>query len=63
MVPRRRASVPRVSSKKSAHRFGCAFEPRATKEEIIESLDVAIMVNEGMARSARTIDAFDAKTG
>jgi AhpD family alkylhydroperoxidase len=37
----------------------------ATKEEIIEALGVAIMVNAGaaMVYSARAVDAFDAKIG
>lgn len=41
-----------------------AIKAGATKEEIIDALGVAIMVNAGAALvySARTIDAFDVKT-
>ncbi|MBI1358680.1 MAG: carboxymuconolactone decarboxylase family protein [Alphaproteobacteria bacterium] len=41
-----------------------AIKAGATKEEIVDALGVAIMVNAGaaMVYSARTIDAFDAKT-
>jgi AhpD family alkylhydroperoxidase len=40
-----------------------AIKAGATKEEIIDALGVAIMVNAGaaMVYSARTIDAYDAK--
>jgi len=42
-----------------------AIQAGATKEEIIDALGVAIMVNAGaaMVYSARTIDAFNAKSG
>ena len=42
-----------------------AIKAGATKEEVVDALGVAIMVNAGaaMVYSARTIDAFDAKTG
>jgi AhpD family alkylhydroperoxidase len=42
-----------------------AIKAGATKEEIVDALGVAVMVNGGaaMVYSARTIDAFDAKTG
>lgn len=41
-----------------------AIKAGASKEEIVDALGVAIMVNAGaaMVYSARTIDAFDAKT-
>ncbi|WP_220092497.1 carboxymuconolactone decarboxylase family protein [Parvibaculum sp.] len=41
-----------------------AISAGATKEEIVDALGVAVMVNAGatMVYSARTIDAFDAKT-
>jgi AhpD family alkylhydroperoxidase len=41
-----------------------AIKAGATKEEIVDALGVAIMVNAGaaMVYSARTIDAYDAKT-
>jgi AhpD family alkylhydroperoxidase len=41
-----------------------AIKAGATKEEIIDALGVAVMVNAGatMVYSARTIDAFDTKT-
>jgi NAD(P)-dependent dehydrogenase (short-subunit alcohol dehydrogenase family) len=41
-----------------------AVKAGATKEEIVDALGVAIMVNAGaaMVYSARTIDAYDAKT-
>src|SRR5271169_1194534 len=41
-----------------------AIKAGATKDEIVEALGVAIMVNAGaaMVYSAHTIDAFDAKT-
>jgi AhpD family alkylhydroperoxidase len=41
-----------------------ALKAGASKEEIIDALGVAIMVNAGAALvySARTIDAYDAKT-
>jgi AhpD family alkylhydroperoxidase len=41
-----------------------AVKAGATKDEIVEALSVAIMVNAGaaMVYSARTIDAFDAYT-
>lgn len=47
----------------NAHTDG-AIKAGATKEEIVDALGVAIMVNAGaaMVYSARTIDAFDAKT-
>jgi AhpD family alkylhydroperoxidase len=42
-----------------------AIKAGATKEEIVDALGVAILVNAGAALvySARTIDAFDAKAG
>jgi AhpD family alkylhydroperoxidase len=41
-----------------------AIKAGATKEEIVDALGVAVMVNAGaaMVYSARTIDAFDTKT-
>lgn len=41
-----------------------AIKAGASKEEIVDALGVAIMVNAGatMVYSARTIDAYDAKT-
>lgn len=41
-----------------------AIKAGATKEESVDALGVAIMVNAGaaMVYSARTIDAYDAKT-
>lgn len=47
----------------NAHTEG-AIKAGATKEEIVDALGVAIMVNAGAALvySARTIDAYDAKT-
>ena len=41
-----------------------AFKAGASKEDIVDALGVAMMVNAGaaMVYSARTIDAFDAKT-
>lgn len=41
-----------------------AIKAGAAKEEIVDALGVAVMVNAGaaMVDSARTIDAFDAKT-
>lgn len=41
-----------------------AIEAGASKEEIVDALGVAIMVNAGaaMVYSARTLDAFDART-
>jgi AhpD family alkylhydroperoxidase len=41
-----------------------AIKAGATKEEVVDALGVAIMVNAGaaMVYSARTIDAFDTKT-
>jgi AhpD family alkylhydroperoxidase len=46
----------------NAHTDG-AIKAGATKEEIVDALGVAIMVNAGaaMVYSARTIDAFDTK--
>jgi len=46
----------------NAHTDG-AVKAGATKEEIVDALGVAIMVNAGaaMVYSARTIDAYDAK--
>ena len=40
-----------------------AIKAGATKEEVVDALAVAIMVNAGaaMVYSARTVDAFDAK--
>jgi AhpD family alkylhydroperoxidase len=48
----------------NAHTDG-AIKTGATKEEIVEALGVAVMVNAGaaMVYAARTIDAFDAKSG
>ncbi len=42
-----------------------AIKAGASKEEVVDALGVAVMVNAGaaMVYSARTIDAFDAKTG
>ena len=42
-----------------------AIKAGATKEEVVDALAVAIMVNAGAALvySARTVDAFDAKIG
>jgi AhpD family alkylhydroperoxidase len=42
-----------------------AIKAGATKEEVVDALGVAIMVNAGaaMVYSARTIDAFDTKIG
>jgi len=42
-----------------------AIKAGATKEEVVDALGVAIMVNAGAALvySARIVDAFDAKTG
>ena len=42
-----------------------AIKAGATKEEVVDALGVAIMVNAGaaMVYSARTVDAFDAKSG
>lgn len=41
-----------------------AIKAGATKEDIVDALGVAIMVNAGatMVYSARTVDAYDAKT-
>ena len=41
-----------------------AIKAGASKEEIIDALGVAVMVNAGatMVYSARTIDAYDTKT-
>jgi AhpD family alkylhydroperoxidase len=41
-----------------------AIKAGASKEEVVDALGVAIMVNAGaaMVYSARTLDAFDAKT-
>jgi alkylhydroperoxidase/carboxymuconolactone decarboxylase family protein YurZ len=41
-----------------------AVEAGVTKEEIVDALGVAIMVNAGaaMVYSARTVDAYNAKT-
>jgi len=42
-----------------------AIKAGATKERLVDALAVGIMVNAGaaMVYSARTLDAFDAKTG
>jgi AhpD family alkylhydroperoxidase len=42
-----------------------AIKAGATKAEVIDALGVAVMVNAGaaMVYSARTVDAFDTKTG
>jgi AhpD family alkylhydroperoxidase len=42
-----------------------AIKAGATKEGVVDALSVAIMVNAGaaMVYSARTVDAFNAKTG
>jgi alkylhydroperoxidase/carboxymuconolactone decarboxylase family protein YurZ len=52
-----------VNAPLNAH-TDAAVKAGATKEEIVDALGVAIMVNAGaaMVYSARTIDAYDAKT-